>query len=508
MSATLIYWYTKPMATTVIATKYETVIGLEVHAQLNTKSKMFCSCSADYANTPPNTHVCPVCLGMPGVLPVINKRAVEYTMMTALALNCTISEYTKFDRKNYPYPDLMKGYQISQFDAPIGKNGKLTFEVEGQKKEASITRVHLEEDVAKLIHRTSFDGKAYSLMDVNRSGVPLMEVVGEPDLRSPEEARQYLMKLHTILQYIGVSLANMEEGSFRCDANISIRPEGSDKLLAKVEVKNMNSFKAVFKALEYEEIRQRKAMEDGVRLVQETRGWVEEEGKTVSQRSKEFAHDYRYFPEPDLPPLFVSRQWVKDVKAQLPELPEARRDRFVSEFGLSVYDAHLLTGSKAMADYFESLLKTNKPEGMPLTNRAKMAGNWLLGEFNRLLNATNTEITQVKVSPEQFCQLFDLINKGSLNGPAAKQVFEEMFNTGKSAADVVAQKGLSQISDSGELEKMAEKVIADNPQAVTDYHAGKETAVKFLVGQLMRASRGRANPQIATQLLKNKLGEK
>jgi aspartyl-tRNA(Asn)/glutamyl-tRNA(Gln) amidotransferase subunit B len=496
------------MATTVTKIKYETVIGLEVHAQLNTKSKMFCGCSAEYANSAPNTHVCPVCMGMPGVLPVINRRAVEFTMMTALALNCTISEYSKFDRKNYPYPDLMKGYQISQFDAPIGINGKLVFDVEGHRKEAGITRVHLEEDVAKLMHRTAFDGKGYSLMDINRSGMPLMEVVGEPDLRSPEEARQYLMKLHTILQYIGVSLANMEDGSFRCDANISIRPEGTTKLLAKVEVKNMNSFRAVFRALEFEEIRQRKAMEDGVRLVQETRGWVEEEGKTVSQRSKEFAHDYRYFPEPDLPPLSVSREWVEKVRVELPELPEARRDRFVSELALPLYDANLLTASKPMADYFEAIVKTGKPEDSPLTTRAKMASNWMLGEFTRLLNATNMEINQVKMKPQQFCELFDLVNKGSLNGPAAKQVFEEMFNTGKSAGDVMAQKGLSQISDSGELEIMAGQVLAANPQAAADYQAGKESALKFLVGQLMRVSKGRANPQIATQLLKNKLGEK
>jgi len=496
------------MVETATATKYETVIGLEVHAQLNTKSKMFCACSTDYANTPPNTHVCPVCLGMPGVLPVINKRAVEFTMMTALALNCTISEYTKFDRKNYPYPDLMKGYQISQFDAPIGNKGILIIEVDGQKKQIGITRVHLEEDVAKLIHRVSFDGKPYSLMDVNRSGVPLMEIVGEPDLRSPEEARQYLMKLHTILQYIGVSTANMEEGSFRCDANISIRPEGSDKLLAKVEVKNMNSFRAVFRALEYEAQRQRKAMEEGVRLVQETRGWVEEEGKTVSQRSKEFAHDYRYFPEPDLPPLYVSRNWVEEVRKQLSELPEARRDRFVSEYGLPVYDANLLTGSKAMADYFEACLKTTIPTGLTLTQKAKMASNWLLGEFSRLLNATNIEISQVKISPEQFCQLLDLVNKGSLGGTAGKQVIEEMFSTGKPAGEVMKEKGLVQISDSSEIEKLAEKVISENPQAVADYKAGKETAVKFLIGQLMKATRGRANPQMATELLKNKLGEK
>ena len=445
---------------------------------------------------------------MPGVLPVINRQAIEYVMMTALALNCTISEYTKFDRKNYPYPDLMKGYQISQYDAPIGKNGRLEIEVDGQKKTIGITRVHLEEDVAKLIHRNSFDGKAYSLMDVNRSGVPLMEIVGEPDLRSPEEARQYLMKLHSILQYIGVSTANMEEGSFRCDANISIRPAGSDKLLAKVEVKNMNSFRAVFRAMEYEAQRQRKAIEEGRRLVQETRGWVEEEGKTVSQRSKEYAHDYRYFPEPDLPPLNVSRKWVEEIKAKLPELPEARRDRFVSEFGLSLYDANLLTNSKAMADYFEACLKINKPEGIPLPNKAKMVSNWLLGEVNRLLNATDTEIGNIKITPENVCELIDLTQKGVLSGPSAKQVFEEMFNTGKSAGDIVKQKGLSQISDSAELEKMAEKVIADNPQAVADFKAGKETAFKFLVGQLMKLTKGRANPQMANQLLKNKLGEK
>ncbi len=495
------------MASTVTAMKYETVIGLEVHAQLNTKSKMFCSCSADYANTPPNTHVCPICLGMPGVLPVINKRAVEFTMMTALALNCTISEYTKFDRKNYPYPDLMKGYQISQFDAPIGTKGKLTIEVDGQKKEIGITRVHLEEDVAKLIHRTSFDGKAYSLMDVNRSGVPLMEVVGEPDLRSPEEARQYLMKLHTILQYIGVSLANMEEGSFRCDANISIRPEGTDKLQTKVEVKNMNSFRAVFRALEYEAQRQRKAVEAGVRLVQETRGWVEEEGKTVSQRSKEFAHDYRYFPEPDLPPLFVSRKWVADVKAQLPELPEARRDRFVSEYGLPVYDANLLTGTKAMADYFEDCIKIGKPKSLTLTNWAKQISNACLGEISHLSNTTNTEIQNIRLTPASTSEIINLTQEGVINTTAAKQVYEIVFNTGLSVRAVVAQQGLSQISDSGELEKMAEKVIADNPQAAADFNAGKETALKFLVGQFMKATRGRANPQMATQLLKNKLGE-
>jgi aspartyl-tRNA(Asn)/glutamyl-tRNA(Gln) amidotransferase subunit B len=445
---------------------------------------------------------------MPGVLPVINKQAIEFTMMTALALNCTVSEYTKFDRKNYPYPDLMKGYQISQYDAPIGKNGWMTIEVEGRKKKVGITRVHLEEDVAKLIHRAVIGSSGYSLMDVNRSGVPLMEIVGEPDLRSPEEARQYLMKLHTILQYIGVSTANMEEGSFRCDANISIRPAGTEKFLAKVEVKNMNSFRAVYRAMEYEAARQRKAMETGERLVQETRGWVDEEGKTVSQRSKEFAHDYRYFPEPDLPPLFVSRRWVDEVRARLPELPEERRDRFVNEYALPPYDANLLTASRQMADYFEACVSTGKPAGLPLTGRAKMLSNWLLGDFSRLLNATNTDISHTRVSPPQVCELLDLMHRGSITGPAAKQVWEEMFSTGKSASEIVAQKGLTQISDTSELEKAIDSVLAENPQAVKDYRDGKETAVKFLVGQLMRLTKGRANPQVATQLLKRKLGEK
>ena len=327
---------------------FETVIGLEVHAQLLTRSKMYCGCSADYASAPPNSHVCPVCLGMPGVLPVINKKAVEYTIMTALALNCIVADFTKFDRKNYPYPDLMKGYQISQYDAPISRDGWLTFEVKGEKKKVGITRVHLEEDVAKLLHRTSPDGEVYSLIDVNRSGVPLMEVVGEPDLRSPEEARQYLIKLRSILQYLGVSTGNMEEGSFRCDANISIRPEGSPDSMAKVEVKNMNSFKAVYLAMDYEAKRQRKAVAEGRKLTQETRGWIEEKGKTISQRSKEYAHDYRYFPEPDLPPMVISQEWVEKIRAKLPELPEARRDRFVAEYGLPLYDASLLTSSKAI----------------------------------------------------------------------------------------------------------------------------------------------------------------
>ncbi|MBI2328739.1 MAG: Asp-tRNA(Asn)/Glu-tRNA(Gln) amidotransferase subunit GatB [Chloroflexi bacterium] len=485
---------------------YETIIGLEVHAQLRTRSKMYCRCSADYASAPPNTHVCPVCLGMPGVLPTINQQAIEYTIMTALALNCAISEYTKFDRKNYPYPDLMKGYQISQYDAPIGHHGWLTIETDGQKKQVGITRVHLEEDVAKLLHRTPADGEAYSLVDVNRSGVPLMEIVGEPDLRSPEEARHYLIKLHSLLQYLDVSTANMEEGSFRCDANISIRPEGKPESLAKVEVKNMNSFRAVYRALEYEARRQRKAAEEGKKLVQETRGWLEEKGVTIAQRSKEYAHDYRYFPEPDLPPLVLNREWVEAMRSKLPELPEARRNRFVAEYDLSLYDANLLTSSRAMADYFEACLR-KKSYRLSAAKSAKMVANWLLGESSRLLNVTNTEINDSKISPGQLCQLLDLIEAGSISATSAKQVFAEMFSTGKDATDIMTQKGLSQISDTHEVADTVSRVIIANPQPVADYKAGKEQALKFLVGQVMKATGGRADPKLVNELLKKKVEE-
>jgi len=486
---------------------FETIIGLEVHAQLLTKSKMFCRCSADYASTLPNTHVCPVCLGMPGVLPTINQQAVEYTIMTALALHCTISDYTKFDRKNYPYPDLMKGYQISQYDAPFGHRGWLTVEVNSERRKIGITRVHLEEDVAKLIHHTSPDEETYSLVDVNRAGVPLMEIVGEPDLRSPEEAKQYLIKLRSILQYLGVSTGNMEEGSFRCDANISIRPENSPDSLAKVEVKNMNSFKAVYQALDYEAKRQRKVAAEGKRLVQETRGWVEERGQTVSQRSKEYAHDYRYFPEPDLPPLVLNRDWVEGIRSKLPELPEARRDRFVAEYGLPLYDTNLLTGSKAMANYFEACLKTETPQSLPLARKAKTVSNWLLDEFSRLLNVTDTEISDSRVSPEQLCQLLGLIQKDSISGTSAKLVFEEMFNTGRDAADIITQRGLSQISDTQVVREVVSQVIQANTQAVADYKAGKTQSLTFLIGQVMKATRGRANPRLTSELLREKLEE-
>ncbi len=488
---------------------FETIIGLEVHAQLSTRSKMYCRCSADYASAPPNTHVCPVCLGMPGVLPTINREALAATVKTALALNCSISELTKFDRKNYPYPDLMKGYQISQYDMPVGLGGWMEIEVNGGKRRVGITRVHLEEDVAKLLHREE-GGEAFSLVDVNRSGVPLMEIVGEPDLRSPEEARQYLMKLHTILQYLGVSTANMEEGSFRCDANISIRPCGTKDYLAKVEVKNMNSFKAVFRALTYEEERQRRVAARGERLIQETRGWVEDDGgKTVSQRSKEYAHDYRYFPEPDLPPVVISREWVEEIKSNLPELPEARRGRFMTQFNLPFYDADLLTASRAMADYFEDCLKVKEFTRIPGEKGPKEVANWLLGEVSRIINDKCIDVRAFrdKVAPERLVKLLALNAGGEINAQTAKAVLEEMFDTGRDAAAIMAEKGLGQINDTRQIELEIENVIAGNASAVADYRAGKPQALKFLVGQVMRATGGRANPNIAGDLLKKKLEE-
>jgi aspartyl-tRNA(Asn)/glutamyl-tRNA(Gln) amidotransferase subunit B len=434
---------------------------------------------------------------MPGVLPVINETAVEYTVMTALALNCTIPEYTKFDRKNYFYPDLMKGYQISQYDAPIGKGGLLTIDSNGTRKRINITRVHLEEDVAKLWHRGD-----YSLIDVNRSGVPLMEVVSEPEISSPEEARDYLIKLHNILRYLGVSTGNMEEGSFRCDANISIRPLASKEFLPKVEVKNMNSFKAVYQALEYESRRQKELLEEGGELVQETRGWIEEAGITVTQRTKEYADDYRYFPEPDLPPLVWDRAWIEEIRARLPELPEARRDRFMTQYGLSLYDANILTSSRAMADYFENCVKLTDP------GKAKTVSNWLLGDFSRLLNATNTEIENVKISPKHLAEMLGLVDNDTISGPAAKAVLEEMFRSGKGASEIITEKKLSQISDTDEIREVVKQVMANNTGAVADHTSGKQQALTFIIGQVMKATRGRANPGMVREIIIQELGGK
>src|SRR5690348_228590 len=398
-----------------VATDFEIVIGLEVHSQLLTRSKMFCSCSTDYAYSPPNTHVCPICMGMPGVMPVINQQAVAYTIMTALALNCEIPKYSKFDRKNYPYPDLMKGYQISQYDIPLSRNGYLLIEYEGQTRRIGIHRVHLEEDTARLLHH-----EGYSLVDINRSGTPLMEIVSEPDMRSPEEAQLYMQKLREILVYLGVSSGRMEEGSLRCDANISVRPRGQQELGTKAEVKNMNSFRSVRRALEFEAQRQIELVRSGQPIHQETRGWVETKGITVPQRSKEQAHDYRYFPEPDLPPLLISRAWVEELRAQLPELPEARRARYMSEYGLSAQDANVLTEEKALGDYFEQVLAAS--DVSDLKARAKAVSNWLLSEVVRLLNASSLTITDCPLSPPALTNLLDLLDNGRITGKQAKEV--------------------------------------------------------------------------------------
>ena len=481
---------------------YETVIGLEVHAQLLTRSKMFCSCSASYQNAPPNTVVCPVCMGMPGVLPVVNKRAVEYVIRTGLALGCHISHYTKFDRKNYPYPDLMKGYQISQYDLPIAHDGSMPIEVDGASRDAGITRVHLEEDVAKLLHRTEEFGEGYSLLDVNRAGAPLMEIVGEPDLRNAEEARAYLVQLHTILQYIGVSTANMEDGNFRCDANISVRPRGDEALGTKVEVKNMNSFRAVYRALEFEAERQVAVIEGGGRIVQETRGWVEADGVTVSQRIKEGASDYRYFPEPDLPPLEISSEWVSDIGASLPEMPHSRKARFMDDLGLPEYNARLLTANRETADYFEAALES-KSDVSPAFARA--VSNWILGEMARLSNQTGIGMADTRIKPDQVAALQNKVDDGALSSTMAKTVFEKMFETGRSADDIARSEGLTQISDTDAVSAAVERAIADNPDPVRDYLGGKQQAMGFLVGQVMKATRGQANPRMASQLVREKL---
>src|SRR5215471_1394417 len=469
-----------------VGTEYEVVIGLEVHSQLLTRSKMFCSCSTDYANAAPNTHVCPICMGMPGVLPVINQKAVAYTIMTALALNCSIPEYSKFDRKNYPYPDLMKGYQISQYDVPLSRNGYLTIEYNGQTRRIGITRVHLEEDTARLLHH-----EGYSLIDINRSGTPLMEIVSEPDLRSPLEARLYMQKLREILVYLGVSSGHMEEGSLRCDANISVRPRGQEKLGVKTEIKNMNSFRSVERALAYEAQRQIELLRSGQTIHQETRGWVENRGITVSQRSKEYAHDYRYFPEPDLPPLIISRVWVEELRAQLPELPDARRARYKDEYGLSAQDANVLTEDKALGDYFEQVLAVSQTSN--LKDRAKAVANLVLNDVVRLLKSNSMTVDESPLSPSASANLLDLLEKERITGKQAKEVLDEAFVSGKMPDQIVKEKGIEPpISDQSALERIVEEVITNNSKAVHDYQSGKTNALQALKGQVMKQTRGRA----------------
>jgi len=440
-------------------------------------------------------------MGMPGVLPVINQQAIAYTIMTALALNCEIPLYSKFDHKNYPYPDLMKGYQISQYDIPLSKNGYLAIEHNGHIKRIGITRVHLEEDTARLLHH---DG--YSLVDINRSGTPLMEIVSEPDLRSPEEARLYMQKLREILVYLGVSSGRMEEGSLRCDANISIRPDGQKELGVKTEIKNMNSFRSVERALAYEAQRQIELLRNGQAIHQETRGWVEVRGITVPQRSKEYAHDYRYFPEPDLPPLLISRDWVEELREQLPELPDARRARYIDEYGLSTQDANVLTEDKALGDYFEQVLAVSQTSN--LKERAKDAANLVLNDVVRLLKSNSISVSENPLSPSASANLLDLLEKERITGKQAKEVLEEAFASGKLPEVVVKEKGIEPpISDQSALERIVEEVITNNPKAANDYRAGKTNALQALIGQVMKQTRGQAKADSVRKILIEKLDE-
>ena len=475
----------------------EPVIGLEVHAQLLTASKMFCGCSADYAGAPANTHVCPVCLGMPGSLPVINQTAVEYTILTALAFHCEIPEFAKFDRKNYHYPDLMKGYQISQYDLPLSRDGFILIDDAGVTKRISIRRVHLEEDTAKLFHVDDT-----SWIDVNRSGVPLMEIVSEPDMRSVEEARLYSMKLRQILRYLAVCSGDMEKGAMRFEANISLRPKGSQKLSAtRVEIKNLNSLRAMVHATEFEIVRQTKILQSGGTVEQETMGWDEVRNTTYTQRSKEEAHDYRYFPEPDLPRLQIARQWVNDLRGRLPELPDEKNVRLINALGLSAYDTGVITAEREVAAYYDRAVEAGKT----LAVDAKTIANWVTGELFRLMKETNTEIGAVKIAPMQIPDLIALVNAGTISNTIAKTVFEEMYRTGKDARVIVETKGLAQISDRGALESIVAKVLAENPKQVAEYLGGKETIAKFLVGQVMKATKGQAHPGLANELVIQKL---
>ncbi|MCL5981116.1 MAG: Asp-tRNA(Asn)/Glu-tRNA(Gln) amidotransferase subunit GatB [Firmicutes bacterium] len=473
--------------------KYETVIGLEVHVELATKTKIFCSCPTEFGQGP-NTQVCPVCLGLPGSLPVLNRRAVEYAVRAALALHCQIPSFAKFDRKNYFYPDLPKAYQISQYDLPLAVDGYLEIALGGAAKRIGITRVHLEEDAGKLVHAGYGD---YSLTDYNRTGVPLIEIVSEPDLRSPEEAKVYLEKLKSLLQYTGVSDVKMEEGSLRCDANVSLRPAGSAKFGTRAEIKNMNSFKAVQRGLEYEVQRQAEVLDAGGRVVQETRRWDEDKGVTYSMRSKEEAHDYRYFPDPDLAPVIVEAAWVEGIRQSLPEMPEVRLRRYVKDLGLSEYDAAVLTANKAMADFFE--------DAATAYHDAKKVANRMMGEIAKHLNAHSLEIKETKLTPAHLVELLKLQDDGVVSGKLAKTVLEEMFVSGKLPAEIVQEKGLVQITDESAIAAIVDQVIAENPKSVEDYKSGKEKALGFLVGQLMRLSKGKANPELANTLLRDKL---
>ncbi|MDD3269435.1 MAG: Asp-tRNA(Asn)/Glu-tRNA(Gln) amidotransferase subunit GatB [Syntrophomonadaceae bacterium] len=476
--------------------EFEIVIGLEVHAELKTATKAFCSCSTAFG-AEPNTQVCPVCSGFPGMLPVLNKKMVELAIRTGIALNSEIPEICKFDRKNYFYPDLPKAYQISQFDLPVCKGGYLDIEVDGQTKRIGITRAHMEEDAGKLVHQGDITTTPFSLVDLNRSGVPLLEIVSEPDMRSAQEARAYMEKLRSILLFAGVSDCKMQEGSLRCDANVSVRPVGQMEFGTRTETKNLNSFRSLEKSIEYEARRQMEAIEDGEEIVQETRTWDEEKQVTRSMRSKEEAHDYRYFPEPDLPPLKISREWVNTIAAQMPELPEQARRRLVEEYGLPEYDAAIITLNPDYLNFFDQCISSYKD--------AKLVSNWMMSELNRLLNQNNMEIGECRFKPADLVKILQLIDDGSISGKMAKTVFEEMFNSGQAPELIIKEKGMAQISDESTLINLIDGIIQDNPKVLEDYKNGKEKAFGFFVGQIMKASKGQANPGVVNKLLKERL---
>lgn len=475
------------------ATKYETVIGLEVHVELHTESKIFCGCSTAFG-APPNTHTCPVCLGHPGVLPVLNRQAVEYAMKAAMALNCEIGAISKFDRKNYFYPDSPKAYQISQYDQPIGLNGWIDIEVNGETKRIGITRLHLEEDAGKLTH---VDGGYASLVDLNRVGTPLVEIVSEPDIRTPEEAKAYLEKLKAIMQYCDVSDVKMEEGSLRCDANISIRPWGQEKFGTRTELKNMNSFRGVQRGLEYEQWRQAEVLDSGGSVVQETLRWDDAAGRTISMRGKEEAHDYRYFPDPDLVQVHIDDEWKARVRESIPELPDARKTRYTSELGLPAYDAGVIVSSKKLADFFE--------ESLNYTKDAKAVSNWIMGDLLGYLNANGLEVEAVKITGQGLGEMIGLIEQGTISSKIAKTVFKAMLESGKRPQQIVEEQGLVQISDEGAIKAVVDQIVTNNPQSVEDYKAGKEKAIGFLVGQVMRETKGKANPALVNKLLMERL---
>jgi len=474
--------------------KFEPVIGLEVHAQLRTTTKIFCGCSAAFG-ADPNTQTCPVCTGLPGSLPVLNKRVVEFCLKLALATHCSITPYSLFARKNYFYPDLPKGYQISQYELPLATNGYIEFVADtGEKKRIGITRIHMEEDAGKLFHD---EGGPYSYVDFNRTGVPLLEIVSEPDIRSPAEAAQYLRILRANVQYLDICDGNMEEGSFRCDANVSIRPVGSPTFGTRTEVKNMNSFRNVERALAFEIARQEQVLKEGGRVVQETRLWDPHQGVTYAMRGKEEAHDYRYFPDPDLVPLTVENQWIEQVRRDLPELPIERRERFVRDYQIPEYDAGVLTSSKALAGYYE--------ECVARLDEPKQVANWIMGDLLRLLKEDDREVEHCPLRPEQLAEMLELIKNGTISGKIAKTVFEEMYRTGKTANEIVQEQGLVQITDEDALRTTIREILTANAKEVEQYRQGKTKLLGYFVGQVMKATQGKANPQLVNKLLQEEL---